>query len=268
MLSSDLQKLSVTGLVTLYELDATKLGGDVYRWHGHVSFEDWRYIYEYTNKAEFTDKTKFIAPVGRDDIYKKNIIWQGQTFSPMPITTDGLEIRGDSRPSSPSLAIANMIDGQLGAVGVLCAYFNDFVGAKLKVIRVLAKYLDAANFADGNPSADPTQFGFQDWEINKKTRESLSESSSEVVFELSTPLTAQNQKIPSRTITKYCDWCIKGKYRGESCGYTGAAMFTKDGKPTDNPALDECGGLIRDCKLRFGENQPLRHGGFASSRIS
>ncbi len=27
MLESDLQKLSVSGLITLYELDATKLGG-------------------------------------------------------------------------------------------------------------------------------------------------------------------------------------------------------------------------------------------------
>ena len=43
MLESDLQKLSVTGLVTLYELDATKLGAGIMRWHGHVSFEDWQH---------------------------------------------------------------------------------------------------------------------------------------------------------------------------------------------------------------------------------
>lgn len=267
-LSNDLQKLSVSGLVTLYELDATQLGGDIYRWHGHISYQDWVYIFEHASKNQYADKTKYTKPIGKDEVHKRNIIWQGKSFTPMPISADGLEVRGDSRPSSPSLAVANMIDGQAGAIGILCAYFNDFVGAKLKVIRVLAKYLDAANFADGNPSADSTQFSFQDWEINKKLRESLSEKSSEVVFELSTPLTAQNQKIPARTITKYCDWCVKGKYRGESCGYTGAAMFTEDGKPTNNPALDKCGGLIKDCKLRFGENQPLRHGGFASSRIS
>lgn len=265
-LSNDIQKLSVAGIVTLYELDATKLGGSIYRWHGHISYKDWEYIYRHASKLRYASKYRHVEPIGKDEVYKKDIIWQGMTFTPMPLTADGLEVRGDSRPSAPSLAVANMIDGQVGAVGVLCAYFNDFVGAKLKVIRVLSKYLDAENFSDGNPSADPTQFSFQDWEINKKIREALSEQSSEVVFELSTPLTAQNKRIPARTITKYCDWCVKGKYRGESCGYTGAAMFTEDGTPTDNPALDKCGGLIKDCKLRFGENEPLRHGGFALSR--
>ena len=44
MLSSDLQKLSVSGLVTLYELDATALGAGILRWHGHVGYEDWARI--------------------------------------------------------------------------------------------------------------------------------------------------------------------------------------------------------------------------------
>ncbi|MFX4794195.1 phage minor tail protein L, partial [Acinetobacter baumannii] len=51
------------------------------------------------------------------------------------------------------------------------------------------------------------------------------------------------------------------------CGYTGAAMFTEKDEPTDNPALDRCGGRLRSCRLRFGENKPLPFGGFPASSL-
>ena len=266
-LSSDFQKLSVTGRVTLYELDATKLGAGIFRWHGHVSHEDWEFIYRYTDKSRYTDMTRHTDPTGTKDIIRRDIIWAGREYKPVAIQTDGLEIRGDGSPSTPTLVIANNIDGINGAITAMCAFYSDFVGAELRVIRVLAKHLDAANFTVGNPSADSQQYTDQYWTINQKTHESLSEQDSSVAFELSTPLTAQRKMIPSRTITKYCDWAVKGKYRGESCGYTGAAMFTEDGKPTDNPALDKCGGCLSDCKLRFGEFEPLPFGGFPSASM-
>lgn len=267
MLSSDLQKLSVMGLVTLYELDATKLGAGVMRWHGHMSHEDWEFIYRYTDKSRYTDMTRHTDPTGTKDIIRRNIMWAGQEYTPVSIQSDGLEIRGDGRPSTPTLVIANNIDGINGAITAMCAFYSDFVGAELRVIRVLAKHLDAANFTVGNPSADSQQYTDQYWTINQKTHESLSEQDSSVAFELSTPLTAQRKMIPSRTITKYCDWAVKGKYRGESCGYTGTAMFTEDGTPTDNPALDKCGGCLSDCKLRFGDFEPLPFGGFPSASM-
>lgn len=249
MLSSDLQKLSVTGLVTLYELDATKLGGDVFRWHGHTSHEDWRYIDGSTTETEL--------------VVKRNIIWAGQTYTPVAIQTDGLEVRGDGRPSMPTLVIANQIEDINGAVTAMCAFYSDFVGATLKVTRVLAKYLDAANFAEGNPTANPSESTTQYWYIEQKTEE----NQQTVTFELSSPLSAQRKKIPTRNITPYCTWAVRGQYRGESCGYTGAAMFTEEGEPTDNPALDKCGGRLKDCKLRFGENNPLNFGGFPASQL-
>nr|MDA4987746.1 phage minor tail protein L [Acinetobacter baumannii] len=64
-----------------------------------------------------------------------------------------------------------------------------------------------------------------------------------------------------------CHWCMMGKYRGEECGYTGVAMFTDKDEPTDNPALDRCGGRLRSCRLRFGENKPLPFGGFPASSL-
>lgn len=245
MLNSDLQKLSVTGRVTLYELDATKQGGGILRWHGHVTSDDWSYI-DATNTNS-----------GRD------IVWQGQTYSPVSIQSDGLEVRGDGRPSMPTLVIANQIDGALGAVTILCALYSDFVGATLKVTHVLTKYLDAANFTAGNPTANPSECSTQHWFVEQKTEE----NEQTVTFELASPLAAQRNKIPTRNITPYCTWAVRGQYRGEKCGYTGAAMFTETGAPTTNPLLDKCGGRIQDCKLRFGANEPLGFGGFPSSSL-
>lgn len=263
MLSSDLQKLSVTGLVTLYELDATNLGAGIFRWHGHMSHEDWQHIYRYTDKSRYTDMTRHNDPVGQEDIVRRDIIWSGQEYTPVAIQTDGLEVRGDGRPSMPTLVIANEVDGISGAVTAMCAFYSDFVGATLRVTRVLAKYLDAANFSAGNSTANPSESTTQYWYIEQKTEE----NQQTVTFELSSPLAAQRKKIPTRNITPYCTWAVRGQYRGESCGYTGAAMFTEDGEPTDNPALDKCGGRLKDCKLRFGENEPLNFGGFAASQL-
>lgn len=241
MLNSDFQKLSVSGLVTLYELDATKLGLGILRWHGHVSFEDWQII--------DPEQTKV----------KSDIIWQGQTYSPISIESEGLEMRGDGKASMPRMSVANNINGTQGAVSALCLRYDDFAGAKLTVIHTMAKYLDAANFAKGNPQAS-NEFKKQLWYVEQK----ISENSSAVSFELSNPVDFEGARIPTREITSFCHWGVHGRYRGEECGYTGAAMFTADGEPTDDPSKDYCGCRLSDCRLRNNEG---RFGGFPSSSL-
>ena len=245
MLTSDLQKLSVTGLVTLYELDATKLGAGIMRWHGHVSHEDWELI---------NPDVKTV---------KSDIIWQGQAYSPIPIQTDGLEMRGDGKASTPSLALANNLNGTQGAISALCLRHDDFAGARLTVINTMAKYLDAANFSEGNPSANPNEYRKQVWFTEQKT----GENALSISFELSNPVDFEGSRIPSREITSYCHWALHGRYRGQECAYLGTAMFMEDGTPTDRADLDRCGGRLTDCRIRFGEGNTLRHGGFPSSSL-
>lgn len=260
MLNSDFQKLSVAGIVTLYQLDATRLGGGVFYWHGHLSREDWAYIYEFANKAQFSSKAKRVAPQGTENIIVRDIIWQGQAYSPIAIKSDGLELRGDGKASMPNLAIANTLNGINGAMSALCLQLSDFAGAKLTVITTLAKYLDAANFADGNPQAR-NEYKKQVWFVEQKT----AENASQVTFELSNPVDFEGMKIPCREITNYCHWAVCGRYRQDPCLYSGSAMFTKDGKPTDNQSLDYCGGSLADCKLR---DNTARFGGFPSSSLN
>ena len=259
-LSSDFQKLSVAGLVTLYELDASKLGLGVLRWHGHLSYEDWAYIYEFANRAQFASSAKRVAPQGTEDIVVPDIIWNGNEYKPVAIQSDGLEIRGDGKASTPSLVITSNLNGVEGMTRRLCRQYNDFAGAKLTVIRTSAKYLDAANFADGNPTANVNEYRKQVWYIEHKT----DDNADSITFELSNPVDFEGARIPAREITSFCHWGVTGNYRGEECSYMGAAMFDENGEPTDRPELDKCGSRIGDCKLRNNEH---RFGGYPSSSL-
>lgn len=111
-LNSDIQQSAVQGLITLYELDARKLGGSVYYFHGY-----------------------------NDGVIR----WRGNDYVPIAITADGLEMRGDGRASMPKITVANVLNGIHGAISNLCLRYHDFVGAKLTVINTLTAYLNDTN---------------------------------------------------------------------------------------------------------------------------
>ncbi|RCI68108.1 phage minor tail protein L, partial [Pseudomonas aeruginosa] len=94
-----------------------------------------------------------------------------------PLEARGFEQRGDGRASSPTLSVGN-IDGSISA---LCLFFDGLVGARLIVRETYAHYLDAANFAEGNPQADPSQERLNIWFLEQKT----AENSVQVTWELS-----------------------------------------------------------------------------------
>lgn len=263
-LNSDFQKLYVDGLITLFELDARTLGAGILRFHGHISYQDWERIYATVDTTNFTADTALISAdkvydVGDEKVWMRNIIWQGETFEPMPLEVSGLEMRSDGKASAPTFSMANNIGGIQNAVSALCLQFGDFAGAKLKVITTLAKYLDAENFSAGNSTAS-NEAKEQLWYIEQKT----SENASAVTFELSNPIDFEGLKIPVRQISNYCHWCAMGNFRGEECQYTGAAMFTDKDEPTDNPALDRCSGRLSSCRIR---NNEIRFGGFPASSL-
>lgn len=232
-LNSDFQKLSVDGVVTLFELDASKLGAGILRFHGH--------------NHERNDSV---------------IVFRGKEYNPQALNVTGLEMRSDGRASTPTLTLANNIAGVQGAVSAYCLQFSDFAHAKLTVITTLAKYLDAVNFDDGNPTASD-ECKEQIWFVEQKT----SENAQQVTFELSNPIDLEGLKIPVREINNYCYLAMHGLYRSEACGYTGTAMFDEHDKPTDNPIMDKCGGRMKSCVRRFGKNKPLPFGGCPASSL-
>lgn len=217
--NEQVQKQSVNGFITLYELDATKHGAEIYRFHGH-----------------------------NDGI----ITWQGKEFSPIAITSEGLEMRGDGKASNPTLTLVNQLNGVQGAISLLCARFDDFAGARLKVIHTLAEYLT---------STDEQNYKTQIWYIEQKVQD---DPQSVVKFELSNPVDFEGLRIPVRQISNYCHWAITGKYRGEECGYLAQERYTVTGEMTDDATQDKCSGLLTHCKLRDNEQ---RFGGFPASNL-
>lgn len=117
---AEIQKLEPGEWIELFELDATIIGGDVLRFHGYTR-------------------------VGA-------IWWQGEEYSPWPIQVEGFAKLSDGQQPTPTLKVGD-IDGSITA---LCLFLQGLAGARLTRRQTLGKYLDAANFPEGNPEADPT----------------------------------------------------------------------------------------------------------------
>lgn len=210
---SEIQALSPSALIELFVLDATPCGGSVYYFHAG------------TNELG------------------TSVVWQGQTYQPFPVQAEGFEWSSKGTLPRPKLRVA-ALDGLIGG---LVRDLEDLVGAKVTLKRCFAKHLDAANFAGGNPSADPTAcYPDEPWVVERKTIE----TSDVIEFELATPMDVQNARIPARRIQALiCPWV----YKGTECGYAGA--------------LPTCGKTLEECKTHFGATAELPFGGFPGTRL-
>ncbi|WP_036170341.1 phage minor tail protein L [Massilia sp. 9096] len=226
MITADIQGLEPGARVELFELDATMItGGALLRFHGY-------------EKAG-------------------SIWWQGDEYTAFPIQAEGFAKTSESQQPTPTLSVGN-VDGSISA---LCILFDDLVGATLTRHVTLGQYLDAANFAGGNPSADPTQeFPPDVWTIEQKT----SETNEVVQFELASALDFHDTQLPRRqVIANLCSWRYKGAY----CGYTGSGKFDANDQPVSDPALDVCSKRLSGCKARFGATNVLNFGGFPAAAL-
>lgn len=228
-INADIQTLEPGSMVTLYELDATPIGGELYRFHA--------------------------------DTLSAPIWWQGNEYSPWPIEADGFEMTGQGQQPSPTLSVGN-VDGFITA---LVIYFDDLVGAKLTRHRTLTRYLDAVNFPDGNPEADSDEeFPPDIWYVERK----VSEDNVSVQFEMASALDFNNVQLPrGQIVANVCRWLSIGGYRGPYCGYNGPPVANEFDVITSDAARDKCGGRLTSCKLRFGANNPLPYGSFPAAGL-
>ena len=239
-LITDIQKLEPGGEVRLFEIDGSEYGADVLRFHGHA--------------IPHTPQELASAANSPNELPAKSIFWQGNEYAAWPVTIEGLGADSDGTATRPTFIAGNVS----GRVTALCLAFEDLLKFKLTVRETLAQYLDAENFPQGNPSADPTQEALEIWFIDQKT----GENGEHVQWDLSSPGEIDNHGLPGRQMTTFCHWAMTGGYRGPNCGYTGRLMFDDEDVPTDDPSKDICKGCLSSCKLRFGENEELAHGGF------
>ncbi|HEM8210207.1 MULTISPECIES: phage minor tail protein L [Providencia] len=243
-ITSDVQKLEPGNRIQLVEIDGSEFDGPILRFHA--------YNLPHT-EAELEAIT--------DDIRPKSIWWQGNEYAAWAYEIKGVAKNSDGSPTKPLLKVSN-IDG---LVSSLCLQFDDMVQAKVTIYETFSHYLDSRNYAEENPTANPDEHFSQVYYIEQKTSEVAGDA---VEFRLASPFDLQGMMIPVRQIHNLCFWCMKGDYRsGRGCNYTGNKYFDERGEPVDDPALDKCGGLISDCKKRFGENEPLDFGGFPAAGL-
>ncbi|MDU3156343.1 MAG: phage minor tail protein L [Hafnia alvei] len=246
-LNSDYQKLEPGNTVRLFEVDGSAFGLDeVLRFHAY----------------NLSHTPEEITAAGGDDakLAAKSIWWQGKEYGAWPCQIEGLEMATSGSTAQPTLTLANLN----GSITALCLRFEDMAQAKVTIHDTLAHYLDANNFPEGNPTADPEQEKKQVYYIDRKSLE----NDETVEFELASPADLRGLQIPTRQIHSLCTWCSRGWYQtGKGCDYAGTRYFDENGQPVDDPSQDKCGGLLSDCQKRFGENNPVPFGGFPGAAL-
>lgn len=188
--------------------------------------------------------------------FNTDIVWQGQTYIALPLEASGFAYSSTEYPR-PKIKLANI----QGAFSVIVRNYSDLVGMKVIRKRTKVIFLDAVNFTDGNPDANPNEYLEDEvYYVTQKT----AENKLYIEFELGTALDLQGVYLPKRSvIATVCPF----KYRGEECAYAGTNYWNLAGVPVVTLAEDKCAKTVAACKLRFGEYGELSFGGFPGASL-
>jgi len=208
---------------------------------------------------ELTDSSLYRFHNGTNEI-NTDIVWQGNTYVAIPIKVEGFELKSNGTIPRPTLTVSNVLNFS-------STYLSnkDILGAKVSRYRTFAKYLDATNFTNGNPNADPTvYFPVDVYYVDRVS----SENNIFIEYELSAAWDLQGVMLPRRTVLQNtCPW----KYKGDECTWvpTSGKYFNKYDEPLADAdaAQDACGKHLNSCKVRFGEDAVLPFGGFPGAGI-
>ncbi len=124
-----------------------------------------------------------------------NIVWQGNTYTGIPIEADGFEWSGEGSLPRPKITVSNLM-GTFSSILALLP--SGLEGAKVTRHRTLGKFLDASNFITGtNADADTTAH----WpvEIYYVDRKAV-ESRDIVSYELCTAFDLAGVRLPKRQV--------------------------------------------------------------------
>ena len=127
-------QIEQSAMLDLYEVDLSRFGGNVYRFHD-----------------------------GMNGLLKP-VIWQGNRYDPYPVQVTGLSMTAQGASARPKMTFAN-IDGLLTAIN---NDYDDALGAIVTRRQVMEQYLDAVNFPDGNNQADPSREAVQKFVIEQR----------------------------------------------------------------------------------------------------
>lgn len=125
-----------------------------------------------------------------------DIVWQGNTYTAIPLKAEGYEANGQGTLPRPSISVSNL----LGTFTSLIALLPDGLeGCKVTRTRTLSKYLDAVNFTGGsNSDADSTSY-FRPRDIYFIDRKSM-ENRDVISYEMCSAFDLAGVRLPKRQI--------------------------------------------------------------------
>ena len=125
-----------------------------------------------------------------------DIVWQGNTYTAIPLKAEGYEANGQGTLPRPSISVSNL----LGTFTSLIALLPDGLeGCKVTRTRTLSKYLDAVNFTGGsNSDEDPTSY-FRPRDIYFIDRKSM-ENRDVISYEMCSAFDLAGVRLPKRQI--------------------------------------------------------------------
>lgn len=219
----DWQQPDVGELVTLFILDATDIGGAIYR---------------------------FTSTVSVSGTVRSAVVFQGQTYFPLDIEAKGFEVKGEGQLPRPKITL----NSQETTIHTAVNTYDDLIGCVIYRKKTYSKYLDGEPLADAN-----AEFPIDIYTVERKT----SQNQERITFELSAYMDFQGKKIPGRlcirdTCTHRYRIFIDGSfdYTNATCPYDGSNYWTREGVTTTS-GNDICGRRLSDCKLRFGATAEL-----------
>lgn len=245
------QKLSTDPIVELFDLDATALGGGVYR---------------------------FYSGAGSDT----PLLWRGEYYVPLPIEGSGWEFSGKGSLPTPTLRVSNV---HL-LMSSIIANIGDPLGADITRWVTYEKFLDAPIGSE----PDPDKFRKELYQVERKVTqdEAMVEFELSAAIDQDGRKLPSRQVVRGFCNHRYrvftgptvAEPTQIFSYEKATCPYAGDGVaadqgpyFTQSGLSATGGAIEDvCGKKLSDCKLRFATQatpQPLPFRGFpAVDRIS
>lgn len=234
-----LQSLYPGEIITLVEVDGSKFGANVYRFHA----ENIAYTPEELMQAR---ETGILPP--------KDIIFRGDVYGARPFGISGIGFTSNGKAEKPQLSLSNL-DGRVAA---LIRSYNGMMQAKVTI------WITQADLLGENGAVEDGAYRKMVYYIERPNFVNRDVAR----FDLTSPYDMDGIMIPSRITQSVCYWAQRGWYRsGKGCGYNGSAMFDKDNNPVSDPSQDFCAGTVTACKLRFGPENELDFGGAAVASL-
>lgn len=224
-LTEHIQSPEIGAVITLFDLDASALGGDVLH---------------FTTSAYDTSA----------------IQWRGNTYSPMPVEADGWEWGGDSLPT-PKLRVANVNS----VIGAMVIAYGDLLGATVTRWKTFDRFLDGQPDADPDFYIQKDVYRIE--RKSSHNRRAIEWELAAAMDHAGRKI--PGRQVLRTCGWRYRRWDATTEsfvYPPiNSCSYTGDVYLTAGGITTTSDK-DACGKHLSDCVARFGTTAELPFGGF------